>query len=82
MGVCVSCKDGFYGILCGNFCLWNCKDNKCNIKMGECLECEGECFGKNCICMGFCYEDKCIVDGRLVFMFLKYVKIIFFIVVV
>lgn len=50
--------------------------------MGECLECEGECFGKNCICEGFCYEDKCIVDGRLVFMFLKYVKIIFFIVVV
>lgn len=38
--------------------------------MGECLECEGECFGKNCICMGFCYEGKCIENGRLVFMFL------------
>lgn len=38
--------------------------------MGECLECEGECFGKNCICMGFCYEDKCIENGRLVFIFL------------
>ena len=61
-GVCNlhECKEGYYNPLtCGEQCNVVCKEKKCDLYTGECIECEGKRWGNMCQykCSSKCDDD-------------------------
>ncbi|XP_052761570.1 receptor-type tyrosine-protein phosphatase kappa-like isoform X2 [Mya arenaria] len=59
---CTKCKNLYYGQLCGSLCSPTCKQGKCDIQSGHCVECNSSSYKGdfcNTTCSSICSSNGC-----------------------